>query len=241
MLQLLKAWWHLAKHIFSWSMGDMGAKLSNEQRKRLVESASKHIGILRSVLRDTPETFKDKDIRDFYEKAYYTLLCFAPAWKRLKSLLLAFSEMTKPAVASDLRTWHEIDSEHNPPQPYSRVANWIEVAMYSQNLRKELNEDQHLHNLREEFAKFCLGRLRTKIRKENLHYTDEDFFEPRVPWRIGYVEAIRTLRVNPGGRAHKTLFWILNNDPNEKVREHAKKAHRKHIHKSDTLKEINRI
>ncbi len=228
--QDLKAWWHLAKHIFGWSLGGLETKLSSEQRKRLVESASKHIGILRSVLRDTPETFKDKDIRDFYEKAFYTLLSFAPAWKRIKPLLLAFSEMSKAAVAKDLRTWHEIDSEYDPPEHYSRVANWIEIAMYSQNLRNELDKNQNLQNLREEFAKFCLGRLRTKTKKENLQYTDEDFVEPRAAWRIGYVEAVKALRVNPGGRAHKTLFWILNNDPSEEVREHAKKAHRQVRH-----------
>ena len=225
---LLKAWWHLSKYIYSRSYGDLETELTDDLRNRLVDSASRHIGILRSILRDSPERFKD--VSDFYDKAFYVLLSFSDPWKRIKPLLLAFSEMTEPAVAKDLRTWREIDSEHNPPRPYSRVAHWIEVAMYSQNLRKELEKDQYLHSLREEFAKFCLGRLRTKTRKEDGNYTDEDFVEPRVAWRIGYVEALRSLRVNPGGRAHKTLFWILNNDPSEEVREHAKKAHSKVRH-----------
>ena len=227
---LLKAWWHLSKVIYSWSMGGLESELPDELRNRLVESASRHIGILRSVLRDTPEVFEDEDIYDFYDKAYYVLLCFAPPWKRLKPLLLAFTGMTERAVASDLRTWREHDSKDNPPQPYARVPNWIEVSMYPQNLKSELEKDPYLQGLREEFAKFCLERLRTKIKNKNAAYTNKDFVEPRPAWRWCYVQALTALRVNPGGRAHRMLFWLLNNDPDETVKELAKKAHKRVRH-----------
>lgn len=225
---LLKAWWHLSKVIYSWSMG--GLELPTELGNRLVESASEHIGRLRSVLRDTPEVFEDEDVRDFYDKAFYVLLCFAPAWKRLKPLLLAFTSMTEQAVASDLRTWREHDSTDNPPQPYARVPNWIEVAMYPQNLKSELEKDPYLQGLCEEFAKFCLSRLRTKGKNKKAAYTNEDFVEPRPAWRWCYVQALAALRVNPGGRGHRTLFWLLNNDPDETVQELAKKAHKRVRH-----------
>jgi hypothetical protein len=225
---LLKAWWHLSKVIYSWSMG--GLELPTKLGNRLVESASRHIGILRSVLRDTPEVFEDEDVRDFYDKAFYVLLCFAPAWKRLKPLLLAFTSMTEQAVAPDLRTWREHDSNENLPQPYARVPNWIEVAMYPQNLKSELDEDPYLQNLREEFAKFCLERLRTKVKNKETAYMNEDFVEPRPAWRWCYVQALAALRVNPGGRGHRTLFWLLNNDPHETVRKLAKKAHKRVRH-----------
>ncbi len=227
---LLKAWWHLSYVIYSWVKGDLESELSDDLKNKLIESASRHIGILRSVLRDTPEEFENDDVRDFYDKAFYVLLSFASPWKRLKPLLLAFTEMTKQAVAKDLRTWREHDSEHNLPKHYSRVPNWIEVAMYPQNLKSELEKDPYLQELREEFAKFCLGRLRTKVKNKGSDYTDEDFVEPRPTWRWCYVQALAALRVNPGGRGQKTLFWLLNNDPDETVRELAKKAHKKVRH-----------
>lgn len=227
---LLKAWWHLSKVIYSWNMGDLESELSDDLRNRLVESASRHIGILRSVLRDTPEMFADKDVYDFYDKAFYTLLCFAPPWKRLKPLLLVFTEMTEQAVARDLRTWREHDSTDNPPPIYSRVPNWIEVAMYPQNLQDELKRDPHLQELREEFAKFCLGRLRTKVKHKDSGYTNKDFVEPRPVWRGCYIQALKGLGVNPGGRAHRTLFWLLNNDPDRGVRDYAKRVHRQVRH-----------
>lgn len=235
---LLKTWWHLANVIYGWSMGGLEDELSQDLRNRLVESASRHIGILRSVLRDTPEVFKGEDsagiVSDFYEDAFYVLLTLAPPWKCLKPLLLAFTEMTVQAVTADLRAWPELGREEELPDPYSRVALWVAMTMYPQNLRAELNRDPHLQGLREEFAKFCLERLKTKGKKEvsdrDKRFTNEDFVEPRPLWRQGYVQALASLRVNPGGRAHRTLFWLSQNDPSEEVCVLAKRAHKRIRH-----------
>lgn len=231
---LLKAWWQLSKLIYGWSNGGLESELSDELQNRLVESASRHIGILRSVLRDTPEVFESEDspgspVSDFYEKAFYALLVFASPWKRLKPLLLAFTEMKAQAVASHLSFWNESGQE-SPPYPYSQVPLWIGVSMYPQHLQDELQKDPHLQDLREEFAKFCLSRLRTNAKNKKSSYANEDFVEPRPAWRLCYVQALAALRVNPGGRAHRTLFWLLNNDPDETVRGLAKKAHKKVRH-----------
>ena len=235
---LLKAWWHLAKVIYGWSMGGLESELSPELRNRLVKSAARHIGILRSVLRDTPEVFKGEDsagkVSDFYEDAFHILLTLAPPWKCLKPLLLAFTQMTKRAVTSDLRAWSEYGREEELPYPYSRVVLWIAMTMYPQNLRTELDSDPYLQGLREEFAKFCLGCLKTKekqrVSSKDKQFTDEDFTEPHPLWRQGYVQALAALHVNPGGRTHKTLFWLSQNDPDETVRKLAKRAHKRIRH-----------
>ena len=85
-----------------------------------------------------------------------------------------------------------------------------------------------MRDLREEFAKFCLSRLKT--RTSGIASTNKDFVEPRPVWRKSYVQALTVLRVNPGGRAHKTLFWTTNNDPDDEVRKLAKLAHRQIRH-----------
>lgn len=228
---LLKAWWHLARILYGKHMGGMEAELSEELRGRLVKSASRHIGILRSLLRDEPACFEREDspgipVHDFYEKAFYVLLVLAPPWHRLKPLLLAFSEMKKPAVTSDLRAWPEYGRDEPPPYPYAAVPHWIAISMYPQNLQDELARDPHLRDLREEFAKFCLTRLKTKGKAEHADDTDADFVEPRVPWRQCYVQAVKVLRVNPGGRAHRTLFWLSQTDPDDTVRELAKQGYK---------------
>ena len=228
---LTKAWWRLAKIIYSSSMGGLESELSPELRSRLIESAARHIGMLRAVLRDSPKAFEEKnsigEVSDFYRKAFDILLNFADPWKRLKPLLLAFTEMNVPAVTSDLRPWGELGREA-PPHPYSEIPLWIEIAMYPQNLRAELDRDPQLQDLREELAKFCLGRLKTE--KNDTNANREEFVEPRPVWRQCYVQALTALRVNPGGRAHRTLFWLSKNDPNEECRKLAKRAHRQIRH-----------
>ena len=232
---LLKAWWHLARTLYGRHMGGLEASLPNALRGRLVKSAARHIGILRSLLRDKPDIFNMEDspgitVSDFYEKAFYVLLVLAPPWKRLKPLLLAFSEMKKPAVTSDLRAWPEYGRDEPPPYPYAEVPHWIAISMYPQNLQDELKQDPHLRELREEFAKFCLTRLKTKVKDEHSDDTDADFVEPRVPWRQCYVQALKVLRVNPGGRAHRTLLWLSQNDPDDTVRELSKQGYKQLRH-----------
>lgn len=222
---LLKAWWGLSKVIYSWSMGGLEDKLPADIQEKLIESASRHIGFLRKVLRDTPEVFEDRDVHDFYQKAFYVLLSFASPWKRLKALLLVFTQMKSKAVASHLGFWNESEIE-SPPYPFSDIPLWIGMSMYPQHLQTELNRDPYLQELREEFAKFCLERLKTKIKDKDSNLTDEDFIEPRPAWRQCYVQALKALRVNPGGRGHRTLFWLSNNDPNDDVRILSKKAHK---------------
>ncbi len=236
---LLNAWWRLAVVIHHRGMGALDSGISDELRNRLVDSAARQIGMLRKVLRESPEDFGCSDstgapVADFYEKAFEVLVVFAAPWKCLRSVLLAFSEMRVPSVASDLRPWPEADREP-PPHPFSQIPMWIATAMYPQNLRDELKRDPHLLELREAFAKFCLDRLKTrKIRcQQDVNRSDcadEGFIEPRRTWRRCYVQAVVALRVNPGGRAHRTLFWLSRNDPDETVRALATRAHRQIRH-----------
>lgn len=227
---LLKSWWRLSTLIYSKYYGNLQADHQIDLKNRLIDSASKHLGIMRSELRDQPDTC---DV-DFYKVAYEALRsCATFPWKILKPLLLAFTEMSVPAVASDLRYWNEHDKEP-VPSPYGQIPLWIGSTLYSDELRPELAQDEHLIALREEWAKFCLERLKTKkvdTKKQNkVSHPSNDLVEKRTPWRLCYIRALAELRVNPGGRAHKTLFWLSQNDPDEQVRKTAEKAHKQIRH-----------
>ena len=245
---LLRAWWRLAvvtsdgyrprlpETLLRAGRGIENAIEDMRERKelarrRLVESAARHIGMLRALLRDAPKEFEGEDsagpVCDFYEDAVKVLLNFGAPWECLRPLLLAFAQMMAAAVPSDLRFWHEPRGD-KLPQPYSKIPLWIGMTMYPQNLRAELESDPYLRALREEFAKFCLARLKT--RTSGVADTNEDFVEPRPAWRESYVQALAALRVNPGGRAHRTLFWLSQHEPNENVRKRAKSAHRQIRH-----------
>lgn len=251
---LLKAWWHFSVLIYGWHRGGLESELSGERRDRLVESAVRHLGLLRATLRDEPGSFEginptEGPVSGFYDQAVQVLLCFAPPWKCLKPLLLAFSTMNKQAVTSDLRAWSE-SGLNAPPHPFCLIPTWIATAMYPQNLRGELKRDPDLRDLREMFADFCLERLKSKktgkcrasdaVRpKAGIEKSDYGFVEGRPLWRRCYVQALSALRVNPGGRAHRTLFWLAKNDPDESVREFARKAHKQIRHLDRTKSNLD--
>ena len=225
---VLTAWWRLSVAT-SQEYGYWHSKMS--LRNKLEKSAARHIGVLRSLLRDKPEDFDGENalapVSDFYEDAFQVLLVHGAPWECLKPLLLAFTAMTVQAVASDLRFWNE-SARETIPKPYSKIPLWIGKAMYPHKLRDELKKDPYLKGLREEWAKFSLSRLKT--RKSGIANRNEDFVEPRSEWREAYVQGLTALRVNPGGRAHRTLFWLSQNDPDANVRKLAKIAHRQIRH-----------
>lgn len=243
---LLKAWWRFSVLVYSWHTGGLESELSEERKNRLVESTAKHLGLLRALLRDEPDSFKNVDatagpVSGFYDQAVQVMLCFAAPWKCLKPLLLVFITMRKPAVAADLRAWPEVGLDA-PPHPFSLIPMWIATAMYPQNLREELKHDPSLRDLRQKLADFCLERLRSKkTRKseEGVDRRDEGFMEARPVWRRCYVQALSALRVNPGGRAHKTLFWLANNDPDELVQQYALKVHKQVRHLDRTKSNLD--
>ena len=150
-------------------MGGLEEELSPERRDQLVESAARHFGLLRKILRASPEHFADTDstgaVSDFYHEAFLVLCIFAPPWKRLKPLLLAFTEMTVPAVTSDLRPWPEPDRDP-PPHPYSEVPLWIEISMYPQNLQDELTRDPTCRTCGKSSPHFVWGASRQRPRNQ---------------------------------------------------------------------------
>ena len=222
---LLKAWWHLANVIHGWSMGGFESELSAELRNRLVGSAAKHIGILRSVLRDTPKVFKDENstgpVSDFYQEAFYILLNFAAPWKCLKPLLLAFTQMNKRAVTSDLRAWHEYGRDEKPPDPYSECStvdcndnvspepagwNWTGIRIYKNCGKSLLN--------------FVLNVLKQKEKRQassgDKQFSDKDFVEPRPVWRqCTTFKHWQRCALTPVDGRMETLFWLSQNDLNE--------------------------
>ena len=238
-MSLLKAWWRLSMTVHLGSY-----KLSDDQKNRLVKSAVEHFGILRQVLKDTPEDFTDNDlmggpISDFYDTAFNILCTFASPWERLQPVLMVFTEMSMPAVPYDLkhiREWPNIerkcppntdllslrklieDEGESPFQPYCKIPMWFEEAIkrIEQDIWQEEEDSQkkHWRELREEFAKFCLERLEP---------------ERRSLWRQGYVQALKALRVNSGGRTHETLLRLAEDDPDEIVREFAREAHKEFV------------
>jgi hypothetical protein len=221
---LVSAWLKICALIHCPHYADI--PLKGDEQDRIVELAQSELGHMRADLRSNPSAC------DFvhYQWAVEITRAFLRPWVALKGLLLAFSEMTEPAVCSDLRYWSESELEA-PPAPYSRLPTWIATGLYSKQLEYEMESDPDLVDFRGSFSAFCISRLKTKRaapnrREGETSLSNEDFTEPRPCWRMCYLKAIAELDVNPGGRGHKVLFWLSQNDPDADVMRAAKSVHR---------------
>lgn len=142
--------------------------------------------------------------------------------KALKAVLLLLRESPYATVGDDLRSWHEStdlpEEAGGPPTRWRWLAEAVLGTAHAcaRDIRKE---DAQLLELREFLARYCLDRLRSRLKDRKAAPSgDEDMLEPSPNWRLAYVESARALRVNPGKRGHRVLHWLRANDPNEEVR-----------------------
>jgi hypothetical protein len=169
--------------------------------------------------------------RDHFETCTVLLHEVGGVWKGMKPLLLALRSLKSPAVASDLRYWHEPDREE-PPEPWSLIPRAL-VNLFHAYAAREEERDPKLVALRSELASFCLDRLldrldgkeREEAKRSGRRRTDSEMTEPSADWRYCLVRAIPPLGINPEGKGHRTLHVAAEIDPDPDVREAARQAH----------------
>lgn len=204
------------------------SKLGPKEKARAAASAKEALGRLRDVARaasSDPDQGPNRDT-EFYPHAVFVLARCGGVWHAMKALLLLLRALTVAAVAPDLRARGEAGLPPPPPR-------WSWVPEYMLNLvhvqaRWDQRIDPALQDLRTEFARFCLDRLRTREPDKAMAATptaDDQMLEPDPNWRMCYIRAVRELRANPDNRGHHVLHWSFQNDPDEDVRRAAKVAY----------------
>lgn len=208
-------------------------ELDSELRQRVLDVAARHVAHLRNddelrFARTVPEC---EGQAEHDRNAITVVARLGGHWRAIKSALLLLRSLRAPAVAPDLRYWLEPRDRGGvlpTAPPVDRL--WItdSVAnLFHEYASSEKQRDTDLRDLRSEFARFCLDRLRSRHKSGDLP-TDDDgaMLEPSPDWRRAYIRAIRELRVNPGGRGHRVLHWVSKNDPHEELRGEAATAYR---------------
>lgn len=79
-----------------------------------------------------------------------------------------------------------------------------------------------------ELVEFCLSRLRLRKgeKPEDGKYDASQVTEKSPIWRQGYLKALLELGLDPSGKAHKTVYFTKQFDPDESVRAIAKECYR---------------
>ena len=119
------------------------------------------------------------------------------------------------------------------PELYNKIPLWIEIAMYPQNLRDATREWILTCKICGKNSPcFDLGRHQRSKSKETSGNDLQCEFRGSLD-RIGGVVMSRPSQPCAsirGGRAHRTVSWLLKDDPDDEVRDLAKKARRRIRH-----------
>jgi len=219
----------LARCCWSYSglLGERAPNLLGELYEPLAHHALAELENLRKVLRGPDAEGFFQDHLDYLTEAVF----FGPRtnpdalWPVLRRLVLALREVPRRGVPLDLRTWDEHDSAFEEvPRPWNWVADHI-ARVLELLIGRELERDRDLSELRREFAKFCIERVKTREKaRADRPLANEEFFEPKPEWRAAYINAAKELHPNLGERGHHALTWSRDHDPDEDVREVARSA-----------------
>jgi hypothetical protein len=210
---------------FAWMVYEADpSSCSAERRKKLLKAAHDDLGRLRPLLRKAATEGAAEEFRSRWANRHPSLFLIyrlGGLWQGTRVLLHAFRALNTPALAADLRYWPTLDRQA-PPEPWSSIPTSL-VSMFHNRAAAEQQADDDLSAFRAAFAEYCLERLKT--RKARTTSDDLDFVEPSPIWRECFVRAIGELHVNPGGKGHRVLNWLSENDPDEDVRIAAKKVY----------------
>lgn len=207
--------------------GARARDMLGEDYKPLADLAITELNDLRAHLRAADAEAYLRDNGELLTEAVF----FGPRtdppslWAVLRRLFLAAREVRARGVPRDLRTWDEHDATfERVPRPWNWVFDHI-ARVLELLLGPAIEQDPQLKELRREFAKFCLDRIKTrdKVGKDT-PVGDEAFIEPNPVWRAAYVNAVKELHPNLGERGHHALTWSRDHDPDEDVRDAARSA-----------------
>ena len=139
----------------------------------------------------------------------------------LSQLLQLLRVSPVPLVGDDLAYWR--DSRGGLLQ---RIPVNLVNSVHIMAARAE-KYDPKLRGVREDLARFCIGRIGQKKGKkcdEGLAPTSS-LVEQDPYWRACYLHAVDALRTNPDDKGHRAFYWSMHHDPEEDIRELAKELY----------------
>jgi|GEM_PF-857346 len=190
----------------------------------------KSIGLLRGELANGPQAYHHKQLEELLNK----LSIFKPS-KALRHRLMLMRSSIIPLSDESVSRFNTVNSENSIDwyRPLKEAA-WDSFAKKT-NLRSPLSREEYeqaelecYQSFALELVEFCLSRLRLRKgeKPKDGKYDASQVTEKSSIWRQGYLKALLELGLDPNGKAHKTVYFTKQFDPDESVRAVAKECYR---------------
>jgi hypothetical protein len=133
----------------------------------------------------------------------------------LKPLLLGFRSIDRPVVPANLAV--DRQSLQKADDPAWIVPELIHTALWHPRKDDAASADSvRMQFIEIAYSKF--GRRQNAIDIPAQPGWDPNKTEPDPRWRVAYIHALVDLRANPGGKTHRLLLAVSQNDVSDKVR-----------------------
>ena len=211
----------IAAVLWLWIQGKEGGEEPPSETivSLLLELSKRHFGNLRADLAKSdaesapPLLVASHRMTDAASRALFSL---ESLWGGLKPLLLLVRFSPVPVFTRDLGWLHATGDDR--PAGVGPLAQFL-MFRFQAFSRREQDEDKALAQLRVDFGHFCIERLKTSKRHDGP-------VEPDAVWRYAYVRALVELDVNPGGKGHRVIHHLIEDDSDSDVRQAAEQAYR---------------
>ncbi|WP_404394579.1 hypothetical protein LG309_12765 [Stutzerimonas chloritidismutans] len=210
-----------------WTVHAIG-RLSDEV---VLPYIDKSLGLLRSRLSNAAEPDLNNQLN-----ALLSRLSHLDPRKALRHRLMLMRSSYVPFADESLSRFSPLHSDkavswYSPLSELARNfhAKKVNGTPYVDRQECEAAELEIYRSFALDLIDFCLSRLRLRKgekKPEDERYADSQVTEQSAIWRQGYLKALLEVGLDPNGKAHKTLFFTRQFDPDESVRDVAKEAYR---------------
>ena len=191
----------------------------------------KSLGLLRSRLSNAAESDLNNQL-----DALLSRLSHLDPRKALRHRLMLMRSSYLPFADESLSRFSSLHSDKavswNSPlseQARNFHAKRLSGTRYVDRQECEAAELEIYQSFALDLIDFCLSRLRLRKgekKPQDERYADSQVTEQSAIWRQGYLKALLEIGLDPNGKAHKTIFFTWQFDPDESVRDVAKEAYR---------------
>lgn len=190
----------------------------------------KSLGLLRGELSSGTQPYHNKQLEELLNKLSF----FKPS-KALRHRLMLMRSSNIPFSDESISRFNPVNSEKAIGWywPLREVARdrFSRTTRLSRPQSREEGEQAEMacyETFAHELAEFCLSRLRLRKgeKPKDGKYDASQVTEKSPTWRQGYLKALMELGLDPSGKAHKTVYFTKQFDPDESVRAVAQECYR---------------
>lgn len=209
-----------------WAIAAAG-RLDNEF---VIPYIDKSLGLLRGELSSGAQPYHHKQLEELLSK-----LSFVKPSKALRHRLMLMRSSNIPFSDESISRFNPVNSEkaigwYLPLREVARdrFSRTIHLSRPQTREESEQAEMACYETFAHELLEFCLSRLRLRKgeKPKDGKYDASQVTEKSPTWRQGYLKALLELGLDPSGKAHKTVYFTKQFDPDESVRAVAKECYR---------------